>query len=279
MRRYQLLCLLWKSLVIWYALYSHQKMARTVSPLTKTAIVTLIWLDLKTLQQQTLYRQRLETWQMQNVSVLTSVSKRHRIRVFKPHNWCLFFLTLYFFLCMYLCNLFSFFGLMFPKMFVSAGERSDRAISSCHTTCFGVKAVFGWSYPGSIILRWIKLLLPGEPYSFTLSKTLLSFGFQVVSLCICNADPGSWCLSNLISTNQCTSHLLINPCSKHVFRYLFTNRWLYDYCRSYWLHVFFSMSIIWGALSTKYLVLLFAYSVTQVSIFVQVSLLHSCSYY
>lgn len=153
MRRYQLSCLLWKSLVIWYAVYSHQKMAQTVSPLTKTAIVTLIWLDLKTLQQQTLYRQRLETSQMQNVSVLTSVSKRHRIRVFKPHNWCLFyssFTARYLFFLHYTSScvcisvtFFSFFGLMFPKMFISAGERSDRAISSCHTTCFGVKAVFG----------------------------------------------------------------------------------------------------------------------------------------
>lgn len=59
------------------------------------------------------------------------------------HSKIFVFLTLYLFLSMYLCNLFSFFGLMFPKMFISAGERSDRAISSCHTTCFGVKAVFG----------------------------------------------------------------------------------------------------------------------------------------
>lgn len=111
--RYQLSCLSWKSLVIWYAVYSHQKMAQTVSPLTRTAMVTLKWLDLKTLQQQTLCQQTLETWQMQNLSVLTSVSKLHPIRVFKPHSWYLFysvfpypdiFFSLHYtlFMCMYL---------------------------------------------------------------------------------------------------------------------------------------------------------------------------------
>lgn len=88
-------------------------------------MVTLKWLDLKTLQQQTLCQQTLETWQMQNLSVLTSVSKLHPIRAFKPRSWYLFFfcfsIARFFFLhytlfiCMYLCNLFLSFGRVFLK--------------------------------------------------------------------------------------------------------------------------------------------------------------------
>lgn len=115
MRRYQLSCLLWKSLVIWYAVYSHQKMAQTVSPLT--AIVTLMWLDLKTAAANSL---PTKAGNLANVKCVrldisfktpshTGLQTTQLVFVlFFFHSKIFVFLTLYLFLCMYLCNLFFF---------------------------------------------------------------------------------------------------------------------------------------------------------------------------
>ena len=125
MRRYQLSCLLWKSLVIWYAVYSHQKMAQTVSPLT--AIVTLMWLDLKTAAANSLPTKagNLANAKCVRLDISFKTPSHTGLQttqlvfvLFFFHSKIFVFLTLYLFLSMYLCNLFSFFGLMFPKMFV-----------------------------------------------------------------------------------------------------------------------------------------------------------------
>lgn len=154
---------------------------------------TLKWLDLKTLRQLTLCRQALEVWQMQNLSVLTSVSKLHPIRVFKPHSWYIFYPAfhsrMYFvyslhsciILFSYVCNSVTFypsFGSCFLKCYFPQVKDLTEQFPAATPLALVLKQFLAdrtldQSYSGGL-----------SSYCLVSRKMLLYFGFQMVSLCI-----------------------------------------------------------------------------------------------